>query len=118
MSTLKAIKSPFETSYNKQNITLVVFSYDMTIRVKSSINVAVLYNKHIGYHNTDRIYNTQVLVCAEPYILFKINLAIILYWSVIHIGSYTLFFSIQIEAPITRQRFHCKRLQNFQTQRL
>ena len=29
MSTLKAIKSHFEKSYNKQNITLVVISYEI-----------------------------------------------------------------------------------------
>ena len=33
----------------------------------------------------------------------------------IQIGSYTLFSSKQIEAAIIRQRFPCKRLQNFQT---
>ena len=29
LSTLKAIKSPFERSYDKQNIILVVISYDI-----------------------------------------------------------------------------------------
>ena len=29
MSTLKATKSPFERSYDKQNITLVVISYEI-----------------------------------------------------------------------------------------
>ena len=29
MSTLKAIKNPFERSYDKQNITLVVISYEI-----------------------------------------------------------------------------------------
>ena len=37
MSTLKAIKSYFEMSYDKQNITLVVTSYEMATRVISSM---------------------------------------------------------------------------------
>ena len=37
MSTLKAIKSYFERSYEKQNITLMVISYEMTTSVISSM---------------------------------------------------------------------------------
>ena len=37
LSVLKAIKSHFEGSYDKQNLTLVVISYEMTTRVRSSI---------------------------------------------------------------------------------
>ena len=50
----------------------------------------------------------------EVYILCKINLAIILYGSVNPHQILHFIFSIEIEAPITRQRFPCKRLQNFQ----
>ena len=35
LSTLKAIKSSLERSYDKQNITLVVISYDITLVVIS-----------------------------------------------------------------------------------
>ena len=37
MSVLKAIKSHFKGSYDKQNLTLVVISNEMTTRVRSSI---------------------------------------------------------------------------------
>ena len=47
------------------------------------------------------------------YILCKINLAIILYWSVNPNQVLHLFSSIEMKSPITRQRFPCKRLQIF-----
>ena len=37
MFTLKAIKSQFSGSYDKQELTLVVISYEMTTHVRSSI---------------------------------------------------------------------------------
>ena len=37
MSTLKTIKSTLKRSYDKQDLTLVVSSYEMTTSVRSSI---------------------------------------------------------------------------------
>ena len=58
MSTLKAIKSSFERSNDKQNITLVVISYEMTTRVISSM--------YVGYSTGDKFscrQNKQPLLC-------------------------------------------------------
>ena len=54
MSTLETIKSSLKRSYDKQNLTLVVISYEiyeisyeMTIRVRSSIYFRTLENDRV-----------------------------------------------------------------------
>ena len=42
MSTLKAVKSHFKQTYDKQNLTLVVISYEMTTRVRSSMYITTV----------------------------------------------------------------------------
>ena len=48
MTTLKAIKSYLKQSYDKQNLTLEVISYEMTTRVRSSMYVG---GNSDEYHN-------------------------------------------------------------------
>ena len=45
MSSFKAIKPHLKQSYDKQNLTLVVISYEMTTRVRSSIYLLYIKNE-------------------------------------------------------------------------
>ena len=57
LSILKAIESDFNGSYDKQNLTLVVISYEMTTSVRSSMYYFCLLSQQSrGQFLKERIY--------------------------------------------------------------
>ena len=60
MTTFKAIKSHLKQLYDKQNLTLVVISYEMTTRVRSS-----MYKYTTSYLSYDVASESVIKLCIR-----------------------------------------------------
>ena len=72
MSTLKAIKSHFERSYDKQNITLVVITYGMTTCVISSMYLGKDSTEQPAVHGST--IHVNVHLCFSQMLKSKFSL--------------------------------------------